>query len=202
MAQQLAALCSVSTPEPVIERMRDDGWLDWHQARCLRHPHLAQGSPSSPMLANLCAFGLDLRLDGLACALAARYSRYADDLVISGPAILAAAGPRIAAWVGSIALEEGYAVNPRKTRLATQAQAQHVCGVVVNHHVNIKRADFDRLRALLHQCGLHGPVSQNREGHVDFRAHLRGKLDWATQLNPVKARRLHVLWDRIDWSAE
>lgn len=201
VAWQLAALCTVSTPEPVIERMRDDGWLDWHRAGCLRHPHLAQGSPSSPMLANLCAFGLDLRLDGLAYTLGARYSRYADDLVISGPPTLATAAPRIAAWVGRIALEEGYAVNHRKTRLATPAQAQRVCGVVVNHHLNMKRADFDRLRAVLHQCTLHGPASQNREGHADFRAHLRGKLDWATQLNPLKARRLHALWDRIDWSA-
>jgi RNA-directed DNA polymerase len=201
VAWQLASLCTVSTPEPVIERMRDDGWLDWHQAHCLRHPHLAQGAPSSPMLANLCAFGLDLRLDGLAQVLGARYSRYADDLVISGPAMLAAAAPRIAAWVGCIAVEEGYAINHRKSRLATQAQAQQVCGVVVNQHLNLKRHDFDRLRAVLHQCALRGPASQNREGHADFRAHLQGKLDWATQLNPVKARRLHALWDRIDWSA-
>lgn len=201
VAQQLAALCTVSTPEPVIERMRDDGWLDWHQAQCLRHPHLAQGAPSSPMLANLCAFRLDMRLDGLASTLGARYSRYADDLVISGPASLAAAAPRIAAWVGRIALEEGYALNHRKTRQATPAQPQRVCGVVVNQHTNMKRSDFDRLRAVLHQCALHGPASQNREGHVDFRAHVRGKLDWATQLNPVKARRLHALWAQIDWSA-
>jgi len=201
VASQLAALCTVSTPEPVIDRMREDGWLDWHQAQCLRHPHLAQGAPSSPMLANLCAFRLDLRLDGLAYAFGARYSRYADDLVISGPPSLATASARIAAWVGQIALDEGYAVNHRKTRLATQAHAQRVCGVVVNRHANMPRDDFDRLRAVLHQCSLHGPSSQNREGHADFRAHLRGKLNWATQLNPAKARRLHALWDRIDWGA-
>ena len=199
VAGQLAALCTVSTPDPVIQRMREDGWLDWHQAKCLRHPHLAQGAPSSPMLANLCAFRLDLRLDGLAWALGARYSRYADDLVISGPPSLSAASSRIAARVGQIALDEGYAVNHRKTRLATQASAQTVCGVVVNQHANMKRAEFDRLRAILHQCRLHGPHAQNREGHADFRAHLRGRVDWATQLNPAKARRLHALWEQIDW---
>jgi RNA-directed DNA polymerase len=199
VASHLAALCTVSTPDPVIQRMREDGWLDWHQAKCLRHPHLAQGAPSSPMLANLCAFRLDLRLDGLAWTLGARYSRYADDLVISGPTSLSVASSRIAARVGQIALEEGYVVNHRKTRLATQASAQTVCGVVVNQHANMKRAEFDRLRAVLHQCHRHGPHAQNREGHADFRAHLRGRVDWATQLNPAKARRLHVLWDRIDW---
>jgi RNA-directed DNA polymerase len=107
VARQLAALCTVSTPEPVIERLRDDGWVDWQDAWALRRAHLPQGAPSSPMLANLSAFQLDLRLDGLACALGATYSRYADDLVLSGPASLRSSFDRIAAWVGRIALEEG-----------------------------------------------------------------------------------------------
>lgn len=199
VARQLAALCTVSTPEPVIERLRDDGWVDWQDARALRRAHLPQGAPSSPMLANLCAFQLDLRLDGLAHVLGATYSRYADDLVLSGPASLRASFDRIASWVGRIALEEGYALNHRKTRLATQASAQRVCGVVVNAHPNVPRREFDRLRAVLHQCALHGPASQNHEAHADFRAHLWGRVQWAAQLNAAKAARLHALWQRIDW---
>jgi hypothetical protein len=131
--------------------------------------------------------------------LGATYSRYADDLVLSGPASLRGAFDRIVAWVGRIALEEGYALNHRKTRLATQASAQRVCGVVVNEHLNLPRAEFDRLRAVLHQCALHGPASQNRDGHADFRAHLWGRVLWAAQLNAAKAVRLHALWSRIEW---
>ena len=201
VARQLAALCTVSTPEPVIERLRDDGWVDWQDARALRRAHLPQGAPSSPMLANLSAFQLDLRLDGLAHALGATYSRYADDLVLSGPASLRSAFDRIATWVGRIALEEGHALNHRKTRLATQASAQRVCGVVVNAHPNLQRREFDRLRAVLHQCALHGPASQNRDGHADFRAHLWGRVQWAAQLNAAQATRLHALWSRIEWPA-
>jgi len=37
-------------------------------------------------LANLAAFGLDRRLAGLAAALGATYTRYADDLTLSGGA--------------------------------------------------------------------------------------------------------------------
>jgi len=201
VARQLAAMSTVTTPEPVIERLRADGWIDWQDAQALRRPHLPQGAPSSPMLANLCAFQLDLRLDGLAHALGAIYSRYADDLVLSGPESLRAGAERIAAWVGRIALDEGYALNHRKTRIATQAAAQRVCGVVVNQHPNLPRQEFDRLRAVLHQCALHGPAGQDREGHADFRAHLWGRVQWATQVNPSKARRLHALWSRIAWDA-
>jgi hypothetical protein len=199
VALQLAALCTVSTPDAVLQRLRDDGWIDWRSAKRLASPHLPQGAPSSPMLANLSAFSLDLRLSGLAHGLGARYSRYADDLVLSGPASLAGAAGRIAAWVGRIALEEGYALNHRKTRCATRAARQQVCGVVVNERPNLRRADFDRLRAVLHRCVLEGPASQNREGHADFRQHLLGRLQWAAQLNAGKARRLEALWERIDW---
>jgi RNA-directed DNA polymerase len=199
VARDLAALCTVRTPDAVIARLLDDGWIDRPTARCLRDPHLSQGAPTSPALANLCAFSLDLRLDGLAHVLGARYSRYADDLVLSGPASLRAAVPRVRAWVARIVAEEGHALNPCKTRLGTQAGPQTVCGVVVNAHPNLPRTEFDRLRAVLHQCGLHGPASQNREGHADFRVHLLGRIAWATQLNPQRGRRLQALWQRIDW---
>ena len=52
--------------------------------RRLATPHLPQGAPTSPALASLGARRLDVRLAGLAAALGARYSRYADDLTFSG----------------------------------------------------------------------------------------------------------------------
>lgn len=201
VAAQLSALCTVSTPDAVLQRLRDDGALDWWRAKQLASPHLPQGAPTSPALANLSAFNLDLRLDGLAQVLGARYSRYADDLVLSGPASLGRVAQRVVAWVAHIAREEGYALNHRKTRQATQAAQQRICGVVVNAHPNLPRPEFDRLRAVLHGCVVEGPASQNREGHADFRAHLLGRLQWATQVNPAKARRLHALWARIAWSS-
>lgn len=197
VASDLAALCTVSTPEPVLQRLRDDGWIDWRQARRLASPHLPQGAPTSPALANLSAFNLDLRLEGLAHVLGARYSRYADDIVISGPADLGRRAARVAAWVAHIAQDEGYVLNHRKTRLATQAAQQRVCGVVVNEHPNLPRRDFDRLRAELHRCLHHGPPP----GDEGYRARLLGRVQWAAQLNPLKARRLHQLWDGIAWPA-
>lgn len=199
VARVLTALCTVATPEPLLRRLQEAGGLTWAQAQRLRDPHLPQGAPSSAALANLCAFRLDLRLDGLARQLGACYTRYADDLVFSGPKSLRVAQARIEAWVGRIALEEGFALNHRKTRCMSAGQRQSVCHLVVNDRPNLQRAEFDRLKAILHHCVLHGPSTQNREGRADWPAYLRGRLAWATQLNPSKAQRLRRLFEQIDW---
>lgn len=199
VARELAALCTVATPEPVLQRMHEDGGLSWPQRMRLRDAHLPQGAPTSAALANLCAFRLDLRLDGLAHALGARYTRYADDLVLSGGGQLRDAMPRIAAWVARIARDEGFALNHRKTRCLTAGRRQAVCGIVVNGRANLPRDEFDRLKAILHQCVVHGHAAQNRERRPHWREYLQGRVAWAAQLNPAKAEQLKRLLDRIDW---
>jgi hypothetical protein len=194
IARALTALCTTAVPEAWL---RGEPRLSWLQRQRLRDPHLPQGAPTSPALANLCAFALDARLAGLAETVGARYSRYADDLVFSGPATLPVR--QIAAWVAAIAEDEGFALNARKTRSLGVAQRQSVCGIVVNERLNLPRDEFDRLKATLHRCVVDGPAGQNRDGHADWRGHLQGRVAWAAQLNAVKAQKLKALLDRIDW---
>ena len=201
VARELMALCTTATPEPVLERLRTEGSLDWAQAMRLRDAHLPQGAPTSAALANLCAFRLDVRIAGLARSLGARYTRYADDIVLSGGAHLARQADRIEARIGGFALDEGFALNQRKTRCVTRARRQQVANIVVNAIPNLPRDEFDRLKAQLHRCATRGPASQNRAGLPDWEQHLRGRVAWAEQLNPRKAQRLRRLLDAIDWSA-
>ena len=82
----------------------------------LAHPHLPQGSPTSPAIANLAAFGLDRRLSGLAVAAGGTYSRYADDLAFSWSIRRSNEElDRFLALVARIVAEEGFRVNPLKT---------------------------------------------------------------------------------------
>jgi RNA-directed DNA polymerase len=167
--------------------------------RQLATPHLPQGAPTSPALANLAAFGLDRRLSGLAASLDLNYSRYADDLAFSGSARLMRAVGTLRAAVGAIVRDEGFMVNPDKTFVATGAGRQLICGVVVNKRTNIARDEYDTLKAMLHNAVLHGPGSQNRTGRTDFRAHLLGRISWVQSLNPERGAKLRRHFDQILW---
>lgn len=199
VARALTALCTHRTDSAVIERLRDDGGLDWLGAKRLAAPHLPQGSPCSPALANLCAFRLDLRLEGLAWVFGATYTRYADDLVFSGPESLRARFTALRAWVHGIAADEGFTLHPRKVRCMPRHRQQRVTGVVVNDKANAPREDFDRLKAVLHRCAVHGPAGENRAQASDFRGHLLGHIAWIGQFSPTRKARLMRLFDRIEW---
>lgn len=200
VARFLTGLCSTHTPAAVLAEAPRLGGL-WHGSRSLlRHAHLPQGAPSSPALTNLCVWRLDRRLDGLARSFGARYTRYADDLAFSGDRAFALRSDSFPRLVEQICLDQGFTVNPRKTRILRQHERQRLTGLVVNQHVNVARDSFDRLKAILHNCRRHGPEGQNREGHIDFRAHLDGRVTWVERVNPRKGRRLRRLFERIDWA--
>jgi RNA-directed DNA polymerase len=165
-------------------------------------PHLPQGAPSSPALANLCAYRVDCRLSGLARAAGAEYTRYADDLAFSGDEQFDRGVERFAAHAAAVLLEEGFQVHHRKTRIMRRGVRQYLAGVVANERVNVVRADFDRLKATLTNCVKHGPASQNREGHPEFRLHLAGRVAFVEMINPQKAARLRRIFAKIEWKAE
>jgi RNA-directed DNA polymerase len=199
VAKMLAQLCVARTPEHVVARLTEANQLNFLQTKQLALPHLPQGAPTSPALANWAAFHLDLRLQGLAQALDARYSRYADDLVFSGGLALQAHHDRITAWVDAIAQAEGFKLNACKTRCASQATRQFVTGVVVNAKTNVPRAEFDRMKAGLHRLAGRGVSDQTLEEASRLRDQWRGRIAWVAQLNPQKAARLWRLFEQIDW---
>jgi hypothetical protein len=76
---------------------------------------------------------------------------------------------------------------------------QYLAGIVTNEHLNLIRRDYDLLKATLTNCVRHGPESQNREGHADFRTHLKGRVSFVEMVNPKRGARLRNLFDRIAW---
>jgi hypothetical protein len=206
VARLLTGLTCHITPKAVLrERLSAQfrgtvftpaAWREWS---AYFQPHLPQGAPSSPALANLSAFRLDLRLAALADDAGVCYTRYADDLAFSGERELARGIDSFKRTVAAIAAGEGFAVNPRKTRLMLQSQRQQLTGVVVNARANARRDDYENLKAAIHNCARYGPSQQNRENVDDFRAHLAGRIAYVSQLNPVRGARLAASFATIAW---
>lgn len=120
---------------------------------------LPQGSPCSPVISELIAQILDMRLVRLAKKYRVTYTRYADDITFStsqkefpsGLATPDAADPTV--WrlsdelIGKIT-GCGFAIHNAKTRMHFRGSRQMVTGLVVNEKVNIRSDYYRRSRAM------------------------------------------------------
>ena len=176
VADLLGGLCTTAAPRSVAP------------SDLYRRPHLPQGAPTSPALANICCYRLDCRLTGLAQASGAAYTRYADDLAFSGDIDFT----RFKDHAAAIALDEGFAVNFRKTRIMRKGVRQHLAGLVTNRLLNVPRRDFDRLKAILTNCARRGPGEHGRD-------QLLGQIAFVSSIHAARGRKLRAIFDRIEW---
>jgi retron-type reverse transcriptase len=164
---------------------------------------LPQGACTSPALSNLVAWGLDRRLGGVAAKLGWTYTRYADDLSFSGDTLVPKGerNRRSVGWllarVRHICEAEGFAVNEKKVRVQRRNTAQVVTGVVVNEKASTPRDERRRLRAILHHARFEGIEKQNRIGHANYVAWLRGHVAYVMMVNPEQGKKLKVRLDAL-----
>ena len=188
VANLLGGLCTAVTPREILNNA------------AYSIPHLPQGAPTSPALANLCGYRVDSRLRALAHSAGAEYTRYADDLAFSGGTEFERSAERFSALAASILKKEGFSVNHRKTRIMRQGVRQQLTGLVVNMRPNIRRSDYDGLKAILTNCERGRPGEQNRDKRSDFRAHLSGRVSFVESINPGRGAKLRAIYNRIDWT--
>lgn len=127
---------------------------------CTFNNELPQGAPTSPVISNMVASGLDADLEHLAARYRCRYTRYADDLTFSCES--AAFPGEIGFWPGpgrgdaapgasleSAVHASGFTINREKVRLQREDMRQVVTGLVVNEFPNVTRRYVRRTRAML-----------------------------------------------------
>ena len=199
VARLLTGLCTTATPASVFSHLPEGAAFGWQARNLYGMPHLAQGAPTSPALANLSAWHLDMRLARLTRRFGANYTRYADDLAFSGDGDLVRKLEPFQRLVEAIIRDEGFSLNARKTRIMDRSTCQRITGLVVNEHVNVPRKAYDELKAILHNCVKHGPGGQNRRTATDFRAHLDGRVAWVEAANADRGAKLRRTFDCIRW---
>ena len=175
---------------------------------------LPQGSPCSPVISNLVAHLLDMRLVKLASAAGCTYSRYADDLTFSTnkkkcPVDIAvpsgSAGAPSHLWLPGEPLQKvikrsGFRINAKKTHLMYRTSRQNVTGLVVNEKINVRWEYRHNARAMVHSLVKTGAftilgvtqrdgqaVLENRPGRLDELHGMLGFIDSIDADNEITA---------------
>jgi RNA-directed DNA polymerase len=141
---------------------------------------LPQGAATSSGLANLAMTRVDVRLQSLANQHGFSYTRYVDDLTLSG-------SERILDFrrlIQRVVLEEGFLIRQEKLRTMHSGMRQVVAGIVVNRKPNLTREQ----RLLIRRELLDFRQSRGRVRVLG--AGLRGKLSWLSHVNPELGSRL------------
>ncbi|RZA12209.1 MAG: RNA-directed DNA polymerase [Proteobacteria bacterium] len=133
-------------------------------ALCTFQGGLPQGAPTSPSISNAILKHLDEDLDAYAVSRSCRYSRYADDLVISGSSL------DVADFEATIALvaKHGFRINDRKSRLMMNPSKVIITGISISSGVLKVPKSFKRqLRQMSHRLLVSPQLTISEDGHVD-----------------------------------
>ena len=174
-SHQVATILSLICSEPDVAEVELDS-KTYFVAQSERF--LPQGAPSSPAITNIICRGLDQRIDHSAVALGFTYTRYADDMTLSGSDEAVGNIGTILRRVKYVVEDEGFCINEKKTRVLRSARRQEVTGLVVNDRVGVPRATLRRFRATLFQIEKDGPagkqwgnstnILESIEGYANF----------------------------------
>lgn len=163
---------------------------------------LPQGSPASPYIANLILYDLDIDIYNLCSARNWNYSRYADDITVSGDSLDV---NYILEELTSILLKYHLNINHKKTRYAYNYQRQVVTGVVVNDKVNLSKNFRNKLRQEIYYINKYGldyhleHSSENLMLRSNYKEHLYGKVHLLNMFDEKKAKEYLKILNSINW---
>lgn len=171
---------------------------------------LPQGGVLSPIISNIVCKKLDKRLSNWCSRKGFIYTRYVDDITISGKK-----NPlNINSFVRKLMninsfmrkLKQtlksyGFELQPKKTRLQSQEQRQSVTGLVVNEKVNVPQNSFRHIRAILFRVERDGwHKAQKHHESLGFNSNLKqyvqGKIAFIRMVRGADCPRVQALEDR------
>lgn len=156
---------------------------------------LPQGAPTSPALANIICRGLDEDLLNYCLERGLRYTRYADDIAISGRRI---AGVNIHD-IRNTVKRHRFSLNERKTNILRDGSRKVVTGIVVNEKMTAPRAirrEFRKNIYYIRKYGVDGHVRRINERRKNYLLHLMGIaifIRWVDRMNTTISKDLAFL---------
>jgi len=160
---------------------------------------LAQGSPTSCLLANLGFYNEDAGFLRLCRRRGLAYGRYVDDIAISGDVEF----EELRGPFEQLIRAGGFEVASEKVLFQPASQRQIVTGLVVNDRLRPTREFITELKHAIRLCIQLGPEIPARCEGISVRAlrmRLQGRLQHLRQCDPKAGRRLRGMLCGIRWS--
>lgn len=144
---------------------------------------LPQGAPTSVAVGDIVLFPLDVRLAGMAARHGFTYSRYVDDITVSGGARVR----RFERLARSIVTDLGWQLN-QKGGLVGPDERHDLLGAIVNTKPNVTREYFGEVRSYLRLVA----KGKERPDEADLRK-LESRVLWILSVNTDRERALRPL---------
>lgn len=114
--------------------------------------HLPQGAPTSPLLSNLVSQNFDKKIVEIANSRYLTYTRYADDLVLSGDIESRVQASTLISDISRILRKEGFKINFQKTKYRPKGTRQIITGICINdsNKVRVPKSYKDKVRQELY----------------------------------------------------
>lgn len=167
---------------------------------CTYQKTLPQGAPTSPYLSNIISSKIDKRIMSLVKKYYGDYTRYADDITISGKYGIEKCIP----LVKQIIKSEGFELNEKKFRISYSYQKQEVTGLIVNSNkVKINKKYKNSVKQEIFFCkkyGVEDHLIKIESKKSFYKEHLYGKVYFINMVEPELGKFLLKQLDEIEWS--
>jgi RNA-directed DNA polymerase len=143
--------------------------------------HVPQGAPTSPAISNALLFDFDEAITNYCVTSNLSYTRYADDMTISGDTrgSIESAIEKCSVLLSNYKLK----LKKEKTRIASHQSSQRVTGLVVNEKIQPPREYQRRIRSMFHNAYLYP------EQYLERINELRGHLSYLSSFDILKGTR-------------
>ncbi|KZK93368.1 Reverse transcriptase (RNA-dependent DNA polymerase) [Pseudovibrio sp. Ad5] len=200
---QLARLCTRSIDKKHYSHLRETEFP---------HPSategfLPQGAPTSPMLANLAVYSLDVKLKQIADELGWKYSRYADDIAFSTEQSVSRTDAlKLRGIVEGTLKSFGLSENSNKTRISPPGARKILLGVLVdrerprltrrykdNIETHLYALNHEKIGVLAHQA------NRKFSSVTGMRHHVLGLISFAYHVDRKYGNKLYSEYNRVKW---
>lgn len=156
---------------------------------CVHNGVLPQGVPTSPHIANLVMKHFDEKLGSWCAANDITYTRYCDDITLSGTK-KAIKSSHIISRIKLVLYRMGFNLNEKKTVFVSASRQQKVTGIVVNEKPQMSREMRRMIRQEVYYCKRFGVTdSVKRKGldipEKEYLQSLLGRISFALQIDPA-----------------